>query len=444
MNVPEALPISAIAHLVRTERSAAERRRIIARMACEIPWDVGLGVLHELAGTAPAAGLCRTATVERPVLDRRHEGGRRGPGHRWTSPPPLAIGEQIDGNHVLEDYDGQLGIVLWQSVRDVLLWASTPHECRVGLFHEEALTRRHAVLDSLDLRPQLDVWLTALSAVLIAPAEASSVAIATACVELSRTAAAEGRSAAALSLASSAVAALPVNAAAAYEVARAALTSGDHYRAETWLRWALHLARRSGDGATFGAAALDFGHLELNRGEGERARRYFKVAARRGRDGGLISTRAGAAWGLYLVAMRLGPLERAERYAMQSVKLFGAYHPEVAPMQLDLAALRIRLGKAREAQSLLKRVLRHSITPPLRPRALALLSHAAASLRDRRTYARAWTDAASLIQQAESSAAVVEELTRAARAAGDTHRVRVAEQLGAAPQPSSAGSDRRT
>ena len=93
-------------------------------------------------------------------------------------------------------------------------------------------------------------------------------------------------------------------------------------------------------------------------------------------------------------------------------------------------------------RSLVEKVLRHSITPPLRPRALALLAHAAALLNDRRTYARAWRDAASRIQQAEESESVAEELARAARATRDTQRLRLAEQLGASPEPSTAGSYR--
>ena len=434
MRVPveEALPVSAIAHLVRTEPSPAEQRRIIAGMACELPWDVGLGVLHELAGTTPHPGLDSTVGEDRSGSALHCPRKRQRAARLWSSPPPPGMPERMDGLAVLDDYDGPLGIVLWQSVRDVLLWASIPRECRDGLFCTEALARRHTLLDSIELPPHTDVWITALSAVVLDPPNASRLAIGTACVELCGIAATEGRTAAALSLARAAAAALPSGGAPALQVGRVALASGDHDHSESWLRWALHLARRSGDGTIYGEAALELGHLALNCGEGERARRYFSAAGR-GTPDRLLSTRAGAAWGLYVIAMRWGPLEEAEKHARRAAKLFGAGSSEAARMQLDLAALRIRLGKALEARSLLKRLLRNSITSPLRPRALALLSHAAALLNDRRTYACAWKDAASVIQQAESSAPVAEELARAARAVGDTQRTRMAERLGAAP-----------
>ena len=69
---------------------------------------------------------------------------------RWRIPPPYLRGsEPMEGATILEEVPGALGLLLWQAMRDVSLWAMTPREERVGLFNADAEPRRLAALLSI-------------------------------------------------------------------------------------------------------------------------------------------------------------------------------------------------------------------------------------------------------------------------------------------------------
>ncbi|HEU0079764.1 MAG TPA: hypothetical protein VFQ76_19045, partial [Longimicrobiaceae bacterium] len=58
-------------------------------------------------------------------------------------PPPLTRGdEKFEGSSVLTEFEGDFGILLWQSLRNVLLWSTTDPARRKGLFASGAEERR--------------------------------------------------------------------------------------------------------------------------------------------------------------------------------------------------------------------------------------------------------------------------------------------------------------
>ncbi|HST57739.1 MAG TPA: hypothetical protein VLK84_03555, partial [Longimicrobium sp.] len=47
----------------------------------------------------------------------------------WIAPPGLLMqGEPFEGYHVLDESRDELGLLLWQSLRDVEVWAQTAPE----------------------------------------------------------------------------------------------------------------------------------------------------------------------------------------------------------------------------------------------------------------------------------------------------------------------------
>src|SRR5215213_3045260 len=63
---------------------------------------------------------------------------------RWHVPPALVHGnESLEGTEILDEFSGAAGLALWQSMRDVMLWAGArePDE-RAGLFHAGAHEQR--------------------------------------------------------------------------------------------------------------------------------------------------------------------------------------------------------------------------------------------------------------------------------------------------------------
>ncbi|HEV2149079.1 MAG TPA: hypothetical protein VGR37_16855, partial [Longimicrobiaceae bacterium] len=58
---------------------------------------------------------------------RPHLSSPQGPDRGWRIPPlPGHAAHAFAGAAILEEIDGPTGFVLWQSLRDVHLWASTP------------------------------------------------------------------------------------------------------------------------------------------------------------------------------------------------------------------------------------------------------------------------------------------------------------------------------
>ncbi|HET6765498.1 MAG TPA: hypothetical protein VFH27_17550, partial [Longimicrobiaceae bacterium] len=59
-----------------------------------------------------------------------------GPKRRWCIPPAILRepSETLEGAQVLDEVGGRLGVLLWQCLRDVTLWAATDPEDRDGLF----------------------------------------------------------------------------------------------------------------------------------------------------------------------------------------------------------------------------------------------------------------------------------------------------------------------
>src|SRR3954468_3472754 len=92
---------------------------------------------------------------------------------RWCIPRALQHepGELLEAAELLDEVPSPAGVLLWQSLRDVMLWneAAPP---RGELFAPGAGERRRAELQRAGLEPALEVSLTTLATLLDAPAMA--------------------------------------------------------------------------------------------------------------------------------------------------------------------------------------------------------------------------------------------------------------------------------
>ncbi|HEX6036586.1 hypothetical protein, partial [Longimicrobium sp.] len=65
------------------------------------------------------------------------------------------FGERLDGERILEESPGDLGLLLWRTARDVALWAMTPEERRGGLFASGTAGARLALVTAAELPSML-------------------------------------------------------------------------------------------------------------------------------------------------------------------------------------------------------------------------------------------------------------------------------------------------
>ncbi len=353
---------------------------------------------------------------------------------RWCVPPVMLDehDQALDGAHVLDEVRGPTGLLLWQSLRDVTLWATTPPRERAGLFAPGASRGRLDVLLSAGVDPELEVALTSLVPVVGSPGTADAEVVALVCMRLSRWADARGARVTALSFAQAAALTAAESAASAVTVGRMALRARRSARAETWLRRAVGLARRTEEWTPYAEAFVELGALHAARGAPVAARRHYVQALRAARRHGLSPARGSALHGLFRLAVRAGEGAEADRFGRLAMRAYGRSHPQLPTLLHELAALWIGSGTPGRAAAVLQKLVALRPARPGQPLTLALLARAAAAAGQERVYEESWTRAWSLLAHEDDGGPALLELARAAAGVRDWSRVGMAARRAAA------------
>lgn len=289
---------------------------------------------------------------------RRLTEGPRKTTRRWHIPPPLVHGsEPLEGGAVLEELPGHLGLLLWQALRDVLLWSETTPGARAGLFASGAADARRAALVEAPIPAPCHEPLVALSGLVDRPESVQDREVAAACAEIAAWAEASDALATALAFAQDAALVATDDSEAALSVARLAARRADHARAEIWFRRALGIARRGRDWRTYTRAFAGLGSLYRSRGNLPGAQRFHVRALRGARRGGLRLEQATALHDLFAVAVEAGRAADAERLARQAFEAYGARNPRVAVLAHDVAYHWMEQGHFARALAVFQAVL---------------------------------------------------------------------------------------
>ncbi|HET7229283.1 MAG TPA: hypothetical protein VFJ16_04740 [Longimicrobium sp.] len=309
--------------------------------------------------------------------------------------------ELLEAAQVFDELPGQVGLVLWQSLRDVTLWASMPDERREGLFTDAAAHKRLEELLVSGAEPALEVSLTTLAALVGAPASANPEIVGLVCLQVSRWAEARGAMATAMAYAQAAALTCPEDPGPALQAGSLALRWRRSARAETWLRRSIGLARRKRDWANYAEAYVELGVLYTRRGEPEPAYRYYIQGLRASKRHSMTHVRGAALHGLLLLAMEAGALDDAERFGRGALRAFGRGHARAPELLHDMAYLWVRRQEYSRAIPLLQRLLPTRVDTVDRAVTLSILAHAAAGSADSRLYQESWIDAWTLITRRE-------------------------------------------
>lgn len=310
------------------------------------------------------------------------------------------------GGTVVDECRGPTGTLLWQTLRDVVLWSSTPLESLPRLFAEGSLERRLAHLRSSVQQADLQALLAAVSrGVLGGGGQREDVAAA--CLQVAEWAERQERTATALSFAQAASLANPLDAEPAVKVGFIAARRKENARAESWFRRAAVLGRRMGSATAQARAHLGLGSLLADRGDVEAARRFLKLCYRRARRGGFNTLKSAALHGLFDLAVQgppprnPEPLDDPESLARWTIRQYGAAHAD-AP-RLIRTWVRFRLAQTPPVPVLLS-----DSSPVLRgPKAdraylLAVIAREAAAVGAYAEYEHAWACATELIERSSA------------------------------------------
>lgn len=308
--------------------------------------------------------------------------GTRSSRRRWHLPPPLIHGsEPLEAGELLEEVAGELGLLLWQAQRDLLLWAETPAEHRAELFQPSAASRTEletrAVQRLTSAAPAVGPALSVLLQVVRSPVQVDPAQAAAACTAIAGWAGAEGHRATSLAFAQAAALALPADPATALAVGQIAAARGDMARAELWLRRTIGIARRARAWRPYSRAFSGLGRLSQDRGNLPAAHRFHLRALRGARRGGMRPEQAIALHDLFAVAVEAGRSAQAERYAQQAVATYPPHHPRVVVLAHDIAYFWMESGHFVQALPLFEALAPLIVSPVERLWAEANLMRAA-------------------------------------------------------------------
>ncbi|MBB4638896.1 hypothetical protein [Longimicrobium terrae] len=234
--------------------------------------------------------------------------------------PPAILhdpAETMEGAHVLWECRGELGLVLWRTVRDLSLWAATPPDKRGHLFTMESVVRRVEELTDTLLPDAIASPVDTLNGMLTLGVGADASIVTICCLEVATWARRERLAHTAIAFAQAGALVCPDFAEAALYTGVCASEAEQDARAVSWLRRALTLARREKDGRAYAASLAALGAIYERVPAGiSRAEWYYRKAFKAGRRFGSRDARVQALRGLRRIALARGDDDGAEWFAL--------------------------------------------------------------------------------------------------------------------------------
>lgn len=351
-------------------------------------------------------------------------------------PPPLTRGsEKFEGSSVLSEFEGEFGILLWQSLRNVLLWNATEPAKRKGLFSAGAEERRRVKLLSTEVEDALRAPLAVIARLLADPAGADKRRVAQACQRIGDWAESKGKLVTALAFTQAAALTASNEARLSYAVGRLARQLAEYPRAETWFRRAILLGRQSGDWESYSLAFVGLGNLYFQRGSLPSAQKAHLRAYRAARRKGIRNVQGMALHDLFVIASKRNQVREAEELAAAALKAYGNKHPRLSHFASDVATFWVDQGIFSPALTVLEALLPHFQQPVDQMRAFANIALATAGLHDIERFENAWQKAweiATNTAVSEKSASVYLALAHSAATSEDWDRAVIAAERAAA------------
>jgi tetratricopeptide (TPR) repeat protein len=307
---------------------------------------------------------------------------RRTHSRRQRVPPALLRGdERFEGMAVLDEVRDEVGLLLFRSLRNVLIWAQLPASERADAFSPEAADARRAEMAGAELPPELLAPLSVIAELLASPAVTDRARLALACRRVALWAEDRGALGTALDFTQAAALARPEAAMLAYAVGRLARRRAEYDRAESWFARAIIQARQSGDWRAYATAFSGLGNLNLQRGNVPAASRAHQRCLRAALRHGLPDLQANAYHDLFAVAIHSGePL--ADRYAAAAIRAGGPGYQNLPGLAFDLAYHWVLQGRFAQALTVVLALRTRVSAPAEQLMVNGLIARAAGGARD--------------------------------------------------------------
>ena len=351
-------------------------------------------------------------------------------GRPYVVPPALLrSGEPFDGHHVVDEVRSPLGVLLWEGVRDVVLWAATAPASRPSLFASRAYRERVAALHSLELDQHVRGMMMLLAGVLDPETQPDRQAVARTCRKLAFWAEERLLPRTSIWYAQAAALTAPESAEHAYTAGLLCRRNTEYTRAETWYRRAIGLARRRRDAQVYARAYMGLGDLFMQRGEYGRARLALERALNTARRAGMRTLRAEALHDLFAVAVETNQVTEAEGFARKAFRAYPRNHANLPKFAHDVAVFWMFQGFYDRALPVFQAVLGTLARAGDRLRILSSIARAAGGAGRIADFANAWVETWQIVDDCPTVECVTSSLVRLAYGAAslrDWERVELA------------------
>jgi len=366
-------------------------------------------------------------------MPRREPPPSARPGRPYAVPPALLrSGEPFDGHHVLDEVRSPLGVLLWEGVRDVVLWATTPPAERSRLFDPRAHAERMEALHSVELDGVLRGMLAFLAGVLDRDRQSDAETVARTCGKVAFWAEERLLPRTSIWYAQAAALASPGSAEHAYTAGLLCRRNADYIRAETWYRRAIGLARRRRDARVYARAYMGLGDLFMHRGDYALARLALERAFNTARRTGMRALRAEALHDLFTVAVETSQVGEAEALARKVFRAYPRDHANLPKFAHDVAVFCMFQGFHARALPVFQAVLGTVSRAGDRLRIVSSIARAAGGAGRIDVFAHAWVDTWQIVDDYPALECVTSSLVRLAYGAAslrDWERVNLAARL---------------
>jgi hypothetical protein len=273
-------------------------------------------------------------------------------------PLPAVLGVEGDweGGAIVREFPSPLGVFLFGTFRDVMLWLLLPPGRRDEAFTDGARGFRERQLEAVELPPELaeplKLFLQACSEGI------DQSAVGTGCVAVAVWAYAAGALNTALCFRQAAALAHPDDAQLSLVTARLARDLGQIRRAETWFRRAIKTARLKKDWPTYSRGYLGLGAMYGRLGNGPAAKAVTERALSAARRWRLRQLAGEAHHDLLHIWAEARDLRRAYEHARSAeVHYRGAPKELCARLAGDIATIWLRVGAAGRALPIFESVI---------------------------------------------------------------------------------------
>jgi tetratricopeptide (TPR) repeat protein len=270
--------------------------------------------------------------------------------------------DKLEGDSILQETPAELGLLLWGTARDVVLWGTTPEKRRGALFSDGTGDGRFALLAGTELPRRVSASVDTLHGLLAVPDRADAEIVSLCCLEVAAWARAAGLPHTAIAFAQAGAVAAPKLGDAALCVGVYARAAGQDARSETWLRRAVAVARRERNWAAYSSAVVELGAVYDARGDAVRAERFYGIAFRTARRCGARAARMRAAHGLFQIARRQGDDATAAHFALSALHALVPDAEAAADLLVDLARFWSDAGQQGRARWALRRLIPALVT----------------------------------------------------------------------------------